>query len=64
MFKFNSVSQQVFADSMAQLSHRTKDHDCIADGLVYVDKNDNVIGVALPESQERTVFYLATETAA
>ena len=61
MFKFEAVSQQVFTANMSTLRHSTKNHDCISDGLFYVDQKDNIIGVKLPGRGEAAAFYFAID---
>ena len=61
MFHFNPVSKQVFVETVKQCSHRSKEHDCVDGGLIYVDANDNIIGATVPGRDGSMDFYTVAD---
>ncbi len=62
MNKFDVGTEEVFFSTLGESVRLSKNQDCIDGGLVYIDENDNVIGVSISGSDEETEFYLASET--
>ena len=62
MYKFETVSKQLFFDAVSQSWHISRDHDCITDGLVYLNRDDKVIGVSIDDDDGDgdAEFYLVS----
>jgi hypothetical protein len=61
MFQFNPVSKQEYVESVNQSWHRSKVHDCVDGGLVYVNANDNILGATFPGKDGGMDFYIVAD---
>jgi len=62
MTEFVTVTKAVFASNVGETTRLSKDQDCIDGGLVYIDQNDNIIGVLISGGDGEMEYYLVSET--
>ena len=64
MYKFETVSKDKFFGAVRISWHISRDHDCLSNGLAYLSRDNNIIGISIDEDDidGDGEFYLVSET--